>query len=208
MNADEFGDLAALWNAPARAAELSELEQIARKTPARARLVQASELALAAIVAICVAAAMMWRAAPATLFVGSSFLLLLGWSAWSRHRLADLALLVDRSDRSTFLSSVIRAKEAELRRSAIGLALMLPAVLLVMVLSYLVQSVGQQATSFAEFMPEVMLTLRGGIALVVLAGAICLLTVSHLRLIGELARLHELARDYAEEMRLDGADGM
>jgi hypothetical protein len=206
LKGEEFSDLAALWCAPAPPAERSELEQLARRTPGRARLVLVAEIAFAAIIALCIAAAMVWRLGPATLLTGSLILLLLGWSAWSRHRLGSLAMLADRSDRLAFVGSLVRAKEAELRRSAIGLALILPGTMLATMLSFQVQ-VGDAQLSFAEFIPQVMLTLRGILALALLGSAITLLTLAHLRLIGELTRLHALAREYAEEARLERSTG-
>jgi hypothetical protein len=207
LSGEEFSDLAALWSAPAAAAEQSEIERLARQTPARARLVQAAELGFAAIISLCIAAAMMSRLGPATLLTGSLILGLIGWSAWNRHRLSNLALLIDRSDRAAFVDSLIRAKEAELRRSTLGLALILPGTLLASVLGFLLQTDGAQL-SFAEFIPGVMLTLRGFTALAFLGSAIALLTLSHLRLIGELARLHALARDYADEARFERSAGL
>lgn len=206
MTGEEFSDLAALWSTPGPAAEQSELERLVRQTPRRARLVQAAELVFAAIIALCIAAATVWRPGLPTLLTGSAILLLLGWSAWSRHRLSNLAMLIDRSDRPAYVGSLIRAKEAELRRSAIGLALVPPGVVLTALLSFFVQADGAQA-SFAEFVPQVMLTLRGLVAFAVLGSAITLLTLAHLRLIGELARLHAVARDYVEEGRLEGIAG-
>jgi hypothetical protein len=78
--------------------------------------------------------------------------------------------------------------------------------MLATMLSFQVQ-VGDAQLSFAEFIPQVMLTLRGILALALLGSAITLLTLAHLRLIGELTRLHALAREYAEEARLERSTG-
>jgi hypothetical protein len=198
VSGDDFSDLAALWSAPAPPAERGELERLARQTPRRARLAQGAEFGFAALIALCIAGAMLWRLGPATLLIGSLILLLLGWSAWNRDRLARLAMLVDRSDRPSFVASLVHAKQAELRRSTIGLALIVPGAILATLLSYVLQ-MGAAPPTFADFVSTVVLTPRGLFAFLLLGGAVALLTLSHLRLIEELARLHALALDYAEE---------
>lgn len=206
MTGDDCSDLAALWSAPAPAAEQREWERLARSTPRRARTVQAAELIFVFIIGACIVAAIVWRLGPGTVLTGSLILLLLGWSAWNRHRLTEIALLIDGSDRASFMASLVRAKEAELRRSAIGLALILPGTLLSAALSYLVQADAAQV-SFARFLPDVLLTTRGMVAIAFLGSAMMLLTLAHLRLAGELARLRELRSDYADETRLDAMLG-
>jgi hypothetical protein len=135
---EEYLQLASLWTTPPPLAEREALARLARRTPRIARWVQYGELGVVLLLAAAIGAAVVWRLGADTLLLGSLILLLLAWSAWKRHRLADQALLIDRSDRFSYLSSLVRAKEAELTRSAIGLALILPGTLLATILAHVV----------------------------------------------------------------------
>lgn len=202
MNGEDIGELAALWSTPAPETEQREWEAIARRTPRRAWLVQASELGFVAIIALCIIAAMIWRMGAATLATGSIILLLLAWSAWNRHQLARSAMATNPAGRAAFLACLVQAKEAELRRSAIGLALILPGAVLAALLGFAVQ-VDPVQVSFAAFLPQVMLTARGIVALAFLGGAVMMLTLTHLRLAGELARLRALRQAELDELQMD-----
>lgn len=202
MRGEEFGDIYTLWSGAVEPAEQREMEQIARLTPVRARLVQLGELALAAAIAAAIVAAMLWRADTTTSVIGAIMLALLGWSGWNRHRLAAASALAPQGDGQALLADMAKAKEAELRRSAIGLALFLPGILLAGLLNHAVR-VGPDGTSFASFLSSAMLKPSSFVVLAIIASLLVLLTLSHVRKAGELARLRELAAEYADEARRD-----
>lgn len=202
MTGDEYRDLAALWNASAADGDRRALARFARRTPRHARAAQWGELAVVALLGVTIALAIVWNLGPATLLVGSLILVLLGWSAWKRHHLGNIALLIDERDRLSFFRSSVRAKEAELDRSALGLKLVLPGTLLTMLLGFTLRDEGRQS-ELAAFLAAVLTTPRGLIALGFLACALLLLAASHIRLKGELARLRELQEDYVNEAQLD-----
>lgn len=202
MTGDEYRDLAALWNASAADGDQRALARSARRTPGRARAAIWGELGVVALLAVTIILAIVWNLGPATLLVGSLILVLLGWSAWKRHHLGNIALLIEEGDRLAFIRSSVRAKEAELGRSRVGLTLVLPGTLLTMLLGFTLR--GEDGhRELTDFLAAVMTTPRGLIALGFLACALLLLTVSHIRLKGELARLRELREDYANEAELD-----
>lgn len=207
MTRDEYNELASLWSTSSPPDDERELERLARRTPRLARLAQWGELAVVAMLAVTIGAAIIWRLGPATLLTGSLILLLLGWSAWRRHHLGTIALLIDESDRLSFVRSTLRAREAELNRSALGLALILPGTLLTMLLGFsLRESPGEG--DLPAFLAAVLSTPRGLIAVAFLASAVLLLTLSHLRLVAELEKLRRLRDAYAEETRRDQFSGL
>lgn len=202
MTSDE--ELAALWSAAAPADdEEASLQRFARRTPGRARLAIWGELVVVALLGGAIAISIVWRLGPATLLVGSLILLLLAWSAWKRHRLGTIALLIDERDRISFIRSTLRAKEAELDRSALGLALIVPSMVLTMMLGFSLNDVGHGEGDLTAFLFAVVTTPRGLVVVGFLLCALMLLTSTHLRLLGELARLRELREDYEAEERLD-----
>jgi hypothetical protein len=200
---EEYLQLASLWTTPPAVAEREALARLARRTPRIARWVQYGELGVVLLLAAAIGAAVIWRLGADTLLLGSLILLLLAWSAWKRHRLADRALLIDRSDRFSYLSSLVQAKEAELARSAVGLALILPGTLLATVLAHVVY-VDAPPQEVAAFLPAIWLSARGMVSFLFLFCALLLLALSHLRLVAELGRLRRLREDYLEEQRRDG----
>ena len=202
MTGDEYRDLAALWSASDADRDRSDFARAAIRTPGLARATIWGELGVVALLAGTILLAILWNLGASTLLVGSLILVLLGWSAWKRHHLGSITLLIDTSDRLSFLGSSVRAREAELNRSAIGLALILPGTLLTMLLGFTLR--GEQGEGeLAAFLYAVVTTSRGLVALGFLASAVLLLCVSHLRLVGELKRLRELRDDYANEAELD-----
>ncbi len=205
---EEYQELAAVWGDSALPRDRHELQRMARRTPRLARMVQWGELlAVVGLLAVAILASIVWRLGAATLLTGSLILLLLAWSAWKRHHFGNIALMLEEGDRLSFLRSVVRAKEAELNRSAIGLALILPGTLLTMLLGFsLRQGSGDQ--ELAAFLGAVVSTPRGLICLAFLACALLLLSLSHLRLLAELKRLRGLREDYAEEAHRDRFSGL
>jgi len=204
---EEYQELAAAWGDSALPDDRRELQRMARRTPRLARMVQWGELAVVALLGVTILASIVWRLGAATLLTGSMILLLLAWSAWKRHHFGNIALMLEEGDRLSFLRSLVRAKEAELNRSAIGLALILPGTLLTMLLGFsLRQGPGDQ--ELAAFLGAVVSTPRGLICLAFLACALLLLSLSHLRLLAELKRLRGLREDYADEEHRDRFSGL
>lgn len=204
MIGDDQAQLAALWQTPMSQGEDAAMARLTRRTPRLARVVQYGELAVVLVLGVAVAGAMLWRLGAETLLTGSLVLLLLGWSAWQRHRLAHMADLVDGRDRFSFLSTSVQAKEAELKRSAMGLALILPGTMLTTLLIF---SVAAGGGALGEFIPAAWLSPRGIISIGFLAAAIMLLSLSHLRLIAELGRLQALREAYLHELQRDASPG-
>ena len=202
MTGDEYRDLAALWSTSAAERDRRDFDWAAKRTPNVARAAIWGELGVVVLLAGTILLAIIWNLGASTLLVGSLILILLGWSAWKRHHLGAVTLLIDTTDRLAFLRSLVVAKEAELNRSAIGLALILPATLLTMLLGFTLR--GEQGSGeLTAFLSAVLSTSRGLVSLGFLASAIMLLSLSHLRLSREVKRLRELRDDYANEAELD-----
>lgn len=202
MTGDEYRDLAALWSASAAEGDRRDFERAAKRTPNLARANIWGELGVVVLLAGTILLAIVWNLGASTVLVGSLILVLLGWSAWKRYHLGSVTLLIDTSDRLSFLRSSVRAKEAELNRSAIGLALILPGTLLTMLLGFTLR--GEQGEGeLLAFASAVLTTPRGLVPLGFLASALLLLSLSHMRLSGELKRLRQLRDDYANEAELD-----
>lgn len=202
MTGDEYRDLAALWSASAADRDRSDFARAAKRAPGLARAAIWGELGVVALLAGTILLAIVWNLGASTLLVGSLILVLLGWSAWKRHHLGGVTLLIETHDRLSFLTSSVRAKEAELNRSAIGLALILPGTLLTMLLGFTLRG-DQGSGELAAFLTAVLTTPRGLVSLGFLASALLLLSVSHLGLSGEVKRLRQLRDDYANEAELD-----
>lgn len=202
MTGDEYRDLAALWSASAADGDRRDFARAAKRTPRLARTVIWGELGIVVLLAGTILLAIVWNLGAGTLLVGSLILVMLAWSAWKRHRLGNIVLLSDERDRLSFLRSSVDGKQAELNRSALGLALILPGTLLTMLLGFTLR--GEQGEGeLAAFLSAVLTTPRGLVSLGFLLCALLLLSVSHLRLSSELKRLRELSEDYANEAELD-----
>ncbi len=202
MTRDEYRELAALWGDSAPPADQEEVARLARATPRRARLAQWSELALVALIFAAIGASLAWNVGAATMFTGGLLLALLGWSAWKRHHLKNVTLLIDETNRLSFIRSSVRAKEAELRRSALGLALILPGIVIAMLWGFSVR----YPAGDVELGAFLLGVVTGPVGLVtfgcVLAAAL-ILSMAHMRMRGELAKLRRLQEQYAEEARRD-----
>lgn len=171
---------------------------MARRTPKVARFTQWGELAVALLLAGTIILAIFLHLGPATVLTGGLVLFLLGWSSWKRHHLANLALLVDERDRRSFIRSSLQAKEAELRRSALGLALLLPSVLLSLLLTFAMRHpTGQGA--LGPFLLEALSNRRGLVVIGFVAAALLILARSHRRVRREVAALALLQLDYEQE---------
>lgn len=203
LKSDDFPDLAALWSADPPADEEAELKRLARRTPQHARLTQWGELAAVLLLFATISLAMIWNLGLETVLIGSLILLLLAWSAWKRHRLGSIALLIDERDRISFVTSTLRAKAAELDRSALGIAFVLPGIFLTMLLGYSMRGGHAGEGELVPFLIHILTTPRGLVVVGLLCCAMMLLTLSHLRLRDELARLRTLRAEYEDEQRLD-----
>lgn len=203
MRADEYQELAALWSASAPPSDEAELQRLARRTPRLARVAQWGEIGAVLLLAGTITASILLNLGPAAMLVGSLILLLLAWSAWKRHRLGTLALLIDEGDRLSFVRSTLRAKEAELDRSALGLALIVPGMFLTMLLGFSLREGGSAEADLVAFLVAILTTPQGMVVVGFLLCALMILSLSHVRLLGELSRLRELRDAYEAEERLD-----
>jgi hypothetical protein len=202
VTGEEYRELAALWGDSAPVVDQQEAARLGRATPRRARIAQWGELAVAALLVGAIAASILWSLGTATMFTGGLLLVLLGWSAWKRHALRNVALLIDESDRLSFIQSSVRAKEAELRRSAIGLALILPGVVIAMLWGFSLRYPGGEV-DLGGFLLAVVTGPVGLITFGCVAAAVLVLSLAHLRMRSELAELRRLQGQYAEEARRD-----
>lgn len=198
MNRDEWKDVAELWTDETSTSEAALVEALAPRAAARARLIQRSELAVSLLLAVAVVGAVVLRPGPAVWLTGGAVLLALAWSSWRRHQLATLSLLIDRSGRRTFIESAFAAKQAQVRRSRIGLVLLFPGSLAALLLvdtlrggSLLRDPASAAATLFDS----------GGdfVAPLLLVALALHLIRSHRALTRELGRLEELAAAYVHE---------
>lgn len=195
-------DLAALWSAPPPPAEERELARLARRTPRLARLALWGDIVAGALLAGIILFSMTMNLGPATLVTGGIVLLLLAWSVWKRNRLRNIGLLIDERDRLLFIRSLVRAKEADLDRSALGLALILPGTLITLLLAFALRVPGGDG-GLATFLAAVLTSPRGLLALGFLLCALVIFCLSHIRLAGELERLRRLQGEYEEAVRSD-----
>jgi len=191
-----------LWSTSAPVADERELERLARRTPRRARLTQWGELAAVVLLAVTILLAMIMNLGAATLLTGGLVLVMLAWSAWKRHHLHNISLLIDGSDRVSFIRSLVRAKEADLDRSALGLALILPGTLITLLLSFAVRA-PDGASGAAAYLAAVLITPRALLGLGFLLCALLIFCLSHIRLLRELQRLREVQAEYEEAVRRD-----
>lgn len=206
LTRDEYRELASLWGDAAPLDDQQEVARLALATPRRARMAQWGELAVVALLFAAIGASIVWSLGPATMLTGGLLLVLLGWSAWKRHHLANVALLIDQSDRLSFVRSSVRAKEAELRRSGLGLALILPGVVIALLWGFSLRYPDGEG-QLAAFLLEVVTAPRGLITYGCVLAAVVVLSLMHRRLRAELAELRRLQQQYADEARKDDFAG-
>lgn len=206
MTRDEYRELASLWGDAAPVGDQQEVARLAEATPRRARLAQWGELAVVALLFAGIGASIVWSLGPATMLTGGMLLVLLAWSAWKRHHLANLALLIDPSDRLSFVRSSVQAKEAELRRSGLGLALILPGVVIALLWGFSLRHPHGEA-QLGAFLLDVVTAPRGLVTYGCVAVAVVILGLVHRQLRSELAELRRLQQQYADEARRDDFAG-
>jgi len=206
MTRDEHRELAHLWGESSPVGDEEEVARLARAIPRRARIAQWGELAVVALLCAGILGAVMWSRGPVTVLTGGVLLVLLGWSARKRHHLGNVALLIDDTDRLTFVRSSVCAKEAELRRSGLGLALIVPGFVIAVLLGISVQN-PQGTIDIGASLLTAAGSMRGIISLACVAAAAIVLSRSYMRVRSELARLRQLERQYSdEELSDDAAD--
>jgi hypothetical protein len=200
LTRDEHNELADLWGGSGPAGDRDEVARMARAIPRRARIAHVGELAVVALLCAGIVGSILWSRGPATILTGGLLLVLLGWSARKRHYLGKVALLIDDSDRLTFVRSSVRAKEAELRRSGLGLAMIVPGFVIAVLLGFSLQG-HRGADDVGAFLLASASSPRGIIVLACVAAAAVLLSRSHVRVREELAHLRQLERQYLDEER-------
>lgn len=199
---EDFGDLAALWSSAPTQEDEAVLDRLARRTPQRARREMAIELVGVGGIALAIVLAVIFKLGAATVAVGAIILALLGWSAWHRHHLGARALMIDRGDQAEFLASSLAAKEAELKRSALGLALIVPGTFLAMLLLFVLRH-AELGESLSEYLISAVSTPRGLATTALLAATVAVSALAHRRVRRELAALEALQAEYDEEARRD-----
>jgi hypothetical protein len=203
---DEYRELADLWGDAAPVGDQQEVARLAAATPRRARLTQWGELAVVVLLFLGIGASIVWNMGSATMLTGGLLLVLLGWSAWKRHHLANVTLLIDQSDRLSFIRSSVRAKEAELRRSGLGLALVLPGVVIGLLWGFTLRY-PEGERELGSFLWSAVTAPRGLITYGCVIAAVLILGGLHRRLRTELAQLRRLQEEYADEARKDDFAG-
>lgn|GEM_PF-2238634 len=203
MTGDECRELADLWSESAPADDQRELARLARRTPRVARMAQWGELAVVALLGATIIASFVWSLGPATMLTGSLLLVLLAWSAWKRHHLTNISLLIDERDRLSFIRSSVRAKEAELNRSALGLALIFPGITIAMLWGFSLRHPASGEGDLGAFLVMIMTAPRGLITLAFVSCGVLMLSLAHVRVRSELGQLRELQQAYCEEERRD-----
>lgn len=206
MNREEYRELAHLWGDAAPLQDQEEVARLARATPGRARMAQWGELAVGVLLFAGIAGSIIWSLGAATMLTGGLLLALLGWSAWKRHHLANVALLIDETDRLAFVRSSVRAKEAELRRSGLGLAMIPPGFVITTLWGFSLRH-PEGNMALGEFLMAAASTTRGMIILGCVVTAVVVLSVSHVRVRRELAQLRALQQQYSDEARRDDFAG-
>ncbi|SMF70848.1 hypothetical protein [Allosphingosinicella indica] len=204
MTAGDFDEFAALWtdDEQSGAEDRAIVERLAARTSWRASAVEYLEWGLAALLMIAIAAAILVEGRPAALIVGACLAGAILWSSWRRHKLRQVARDLAFGDRPSMLETAIRAARADLRRSNLGVGLILPGFMLGALLQHIAKSGG--IAGFGEALIASML--RGGPPLagyVVLGAVIAWLIRSNRQLRTSLRRLEDLLAEYREEERLD-----
>ena len=203
MSAVDLDDFGALWREEAPEQAATEFEPIVRATVRKAKLVQYAELGLSGLLLAAIAVSLSLDATPATIAIVAMLALGTLWSSWKRHLLRDVALLVDGSSREAYLASALRAAEAQLKRSTIGLWLLFPGFALGLLLKHSMLSGGRLDTFVPTFLASLVESRWAVGTVVALLLLFAWLIRGNLRLRGEVSRLQAVAEDYAREARID-----
>jgi len=199
----DFDDLAQLWREEPSAEEQRVLEVLARRASWEGRAVQHFDHALTLSIIIAVFLALLTSPTPATFGTG---LLLAGailWSSWKNHQLRQVALLVDTSNREALLESAWRATRARLRRSRLGMLLLVPGYLLgaLAAYSYLNGNLEGFLTKMASHLSPT--TRNGVLTYILLGGLLACLIRTHLKVAREVRNIAALQERYRAEAHMD-----
>jgi len=179
------------------------LEILARRASWRARAVNYLEIGFSLLIFVAVITALVTAPAPATVVAGLIFIAGLVWSSWKRHRLQQVALLVATSDRKALLDNAWRTARAQLRRSRLNMAMLLPGYLLgaLTAYSYLHGGLDGFLPTFLDQLSPI--SGRGIVTWLILGGVMTYLVRTDRRIRHELRNVHELRERYRTEAQLD-----
>ena len=202
MTPPDFDELARLWKQEHSAEEERMLQLLARNAGRQGKALQYAELGMGALLIAAIFVAFFVDSAPATLIVGGLVVAAVVWAGWKRHH-RQAALLIDHSDRLALLESAVRNGRAGLRRSALGIALLVPGFLLGALFKFSVQSGG----AVEDFLPVFIASISRVGPGMAGAGLLLLALLYLLRMHGarrrEVDRLESLLAEYREEALLD-----
>lgn len=202
MSEPQFDDIAALWKQEPDAEERRTFEALARRTGWRARLLRYLDIGLALFVLIGVLLALLWDRGPATVALVLLCIVAIVWSNWKRHKLRQVALALDTSNREAFVATAMESVRARLRSSSMWIVLLLPSVALGLALI----AAATKPPTLGWFLGDVVrrFTSPSGVAWAVfLALLIIYFGMVNLRLRRELERLKSLENQYREEAARD-----
>ncbi len=203
MSAVDLDDFGALWREEAPEPAATEFEPIVRATVRRARLFQYAEIGMSGLLLVAITVALLLEATPATAAIVAIIALATLWSSWKRHLLMDVALLVDGSSREAYVESARRAAEAQLKRSSLGLWLLIPGFALGLLLKHSLMSGGRLAGFVPAFLDSLATSPSAIATVAALLALFAWLVRGNLRLRAEVQRLRTLADAYDREAHLD-----
>jgi hypothetical protein len=197
---EDFADLESLWRQEPDPEEQRIFRSLARATSRRAKLLQYGEILLALFLVAGVLATLFLAPRPATVALAILLAASLGWSSWKRHNLAQVAMMLDRSSREAFVASAVQSARARLRRSNLGLALILPGFFLGIAWKTVLSTGGLER--LADLGRSLMQP-NGLAALALILIVLVYFGYANLRLRREFRRLEELQREYRDEAERD-----
>ena len=202
MTQPDFDELARLWTQEQSPEEERILRSLVRRAGWQAKALQYAEVGMCVLLVIAVLVALFVNAQPATLIVGGLTIVAIMWSTWKRRHRQE-AMLIDAGDREKMLESAVRNGRASLKRSALGLTLLVPGFLLGTLLKYLIQSGGQIDGYLRALAASVTRPGWGMTGAILIALLLAYLARSHVRMRREVARLEQLRLEYRDEAQLD-----
>jgi hypothetical protein len=199
----DFDALARLWQQEPSDEEMRLFAKLARRASSRARTVQIAETLIGGLLIVAVISYLIWKAAPAaSLFIAAAIVVGTVWTSWRRHVLAKIARLVESSNREVMLRNAATSLSASLKRSRLGLTLLIPGFVLGAMLKYCTMTGGLDGFLAAEM--ATWRHPRGQTSHVLVLLVFLYLGSVHFRLRGERDRLERLWEQYRDEARLDG----
>lgn len=202
MTQPDFDELARLWTQEGPEEERL-LRALACKAERRAKALRYAELGMGAMLILAVLVAFFVDAAPATLIVGGLTVAAILWAGWRRHY-RQAAALAEESSREAMLETAARRGRSKLKRSAAGLALLVPGFLLGALFKYSIHNGGRIGGFPGAFLASVTNGGWGTAGMLLLVAAFACLWRAHRALRREVGRLEQLRRAYRAEAELDG----